>query len=145
LPWPVTGMTRPVISSKCKQKLLREFFKLLLSNIHTQYLSRTSEKETDGIELGLLHVYYRQFPPPDYFTRAASGFLTNQFLFLHHRGSPDLCYYPRILSSPSHLGKIRGSSPAPEAAPCPESLAHSQAITRHARKFGRRHRITGRR
>jgi U3 small nucleolar RNA-associated protein 3 len=102
-------MIRPVISSKCKQKLLREFFKLLLSNIHVQYLFRTSEKETDGIELGLLHVYYRQFSPPVYFTRAASGFLINQFLFYITEAlltyATTLAYYLHLRTSEKYAGR----------------------------------------
>ena len=36
-------------------------------NIHAELLLRISEKETDGIELGLLHTYYRQFSLPTCF------------------------------------------------------------------------------
>jgi U3 small nucleolar RNA-associated protein 3 len=89
--------------------LLREFFKLLLSNSHAQYLFRTSEKEADGIELGLLHVYYRQFSPPVYFTRAASGFLTNQFLFYITEAlltyATTLAYYLHLRTSEKYAGR----------------------------------------
>ncbi|KAG2100395.1 Sas10 C-terminal domain-containing protein [Suillus discolor] len=72
-------------------------------------IAAASEKETDGIELGLLHVYYRQFSPPAYFTCDASEFLTNQFFFYVTEAlltyATTLAFYLHLRSSDKYAGR----------------------------------------
>jgi len=60
---------------------------LLLCNVHAQFLFRISEKETDSIELGLLHTYYRQLLPQTHLLCIDSRFLTKMLLSFWQRHS----------------------------------------------------------
>ncbi|KAG0694520.1 Sas10 C-terminal domain-containing protein [Suillus ampliporus] len=74
-------------------------------------IAATSEKESDGIELGLLHAYYRQFSPPVYFTHAASRLLTNRFLVFFYvteallTYATSLAYYLHLRASEKYAAR----------------------------------------
>ncbi|KAG1848749.1 Sas10 C-terminal domain-containing protein [Suillus subalutaceus] len=72
-------------------------------------IAAISEKETDGTELGLLHIYYRQFSPPVYFNHAVSGFLINQFLLYITEAlltyATTLAYYLHLRSLEKYAGR----------------------------------------